>query len=33
MVAIVAAEYATKILKAMKKHRYGQYAAMIGEVV
>ena len=33
MVAIVAAEDAGKILKAMKKHRYGKDAAIIGEVV
>ena len=33
MVAIVAAEDARKILKAMKKHRYGKDAAIIGEVV
>jgi hydrogenase expression/formation protein HypE len=32
MVAIVAAEDADKILKAMKKHRYGKDAAIIGEV-
>jgi hydrogenase expression/formation protein HypE len=33
MIAIVAAEDADKILKAMKKHRYGKDAAVIGEVV
>jgi hydrogenase expression/formation protein HypE len=33
MVAIVAAEDAGKILKAMQKHRYGKDAAIIGEVV
>jgi hydrogenase expression/formation protein HypE len=33
MVAIVAAEDTGKILKAMKKQRYGKDAAIIGEVV
>jgi hydrogenase expression/formation protein HypE len=33
MVAIVAKEDAGKILKAMRKHRYGKDAAIIGEVV
>ena len=33
MIAIVAAEDATKILKAMQKHRYGKDAAIIGEVI
>jgi hydrogenase expression/formation protein HypE len=33
LVAIVTAEDADKILQAMKKHRYGKDAAIIGEVI
>jgi hydrogenase expression/formation protein HypE len=33
MIAIVAAEDAEIILKAMQKHRYGKDAAVIGEVI
>jgi hydrogenase expression/formation protein HypE len=33
MIAIVAEEDAEKVLKAMRKHRYGKDAAIIGEVI